>query len=151
MRLRPWLRPGIGVKRWVLVAFVGLVLLALAGAFALRAFYRDIDVGGPLQSVVSALTLQFLPYAARGAILVVIGGAVFAFGAWKNVSLLVEPFLAGDRDQPLVEVIYQKRFLARGPRIVAIGGGTGLSTLLRGLKEHTSNITAIVAVTDDGG
>ena len=151
MSLRPWLRPGIGIKRWVLVAFVGLVLLALAGAFALRAFYRDIEVGGPLQSVISALTLQSLPYAARGAILVVIGGVIFAFGAWKVVVLLVEPFLAGDRDQPLVEVIYQKRFLARGPRIVAIGGGTGLSTLLRGLKEHTSNITAIVSVTDDGG
>jgi uncharacterized cofD-like protein len=50
-----------------------------------------------------------------------------------------------------VEVIYQKRFLARGPRIVAIGGGTGLSTLLRGLKEHTSNLTAVVTVADDGG
>src|SRR5439155_18371574 len=56
-----------------------------------------------------------------------------------------------DADQPLVELIYQKRFLARGPRIVAIGGGTGLSILLRGLKEHTSNLTAIVTVADDGG
>jgi uncharacterized cofD-like protein len=54
-------------------------------------------------------------------------------------------------DQPLVEVIYQKRFLARGPRVVAIGGGTGLSSLLRGMKEHTSNLTAIVTVADDGG
>ena len=61
------------------------------------------------------------------------------------------PFRGGEGDQPLVEVIYQKRFLARGPRIVAIGGGTGLSTLLRGLKEHTSNLTAIVTVADDGG
>ena len=51
----------------------------------------------------------------------------------------------------MVEVIYQKRFLARGPRVVAIGGGTGLSTLLRGLKEHTSNLTAVVTVADDGG
>ncbi len=151
MSLRPWLRPGIGVKRWILLAFVGLVLLALAGAFALRAFYRDVEVGGPLQSVVSIVTLQFLPYAARGAILVVAGGAIFAFASWRLLAVLVGPFLAHDRDQPLVEVIYQKRFLARGPRVVAIGGGTGLSTLLRGLKEHTSNITAIVAVTDDGG
>ena len=64
---------------------------------------------------------------------------------------LVDPFALWDRDQPMVEVIYQKRFLARGPRIVAIGGGTGLSTLLRGLKEHTSNLTAVVTVADDGG
>ena len=64
---------------------------------------------------------------------------------------LVDPFALWDRDQPMVEVIYQKRFLARGPRIVAIGGGTGLSALLRGLKEHTSNLTAVVTVADDGG
>ena len=59
--------------------------------------------------------------------------------------------LRPDEETPLADVIYQKRFLARGPRIVAIGGGTGLSTLLRGLKEHTSNLTAIVTVADDGG
>jgi uncharacterized cofD-like protein len=63
----------------------------------------------------------------------------------------MDPFSPWDRDQPLVEVIYQKRFLARGPRIVAVGGGTGLSSLLRGLKEHSSNLTAVVTVADDGG
>ena len=76
---------------------------------------------------------------------------MFLFGAYRLVRALVDPFVLWDRDQPMVEVIYQKRFLARGPRIVAIGGGTGLSTLLRGLKEHTSNLTAVVTVADDGG
>ena len=151
MNLRPWLRPGIGVKRWVLVAFLGLVLLALAGALGLRQFYRDIEVGGPLQSVVSVISLQFLSYGVRGAILLALGACVFLYGAWRLLKVLVGPFLADERAQPLVEVIYQKRFLSRGPRIVAIGGGTGLSTLLRGLKEHTANITAIVSVADDGG
>ncbi len=151
MNLTPWLRPGIGVKRWLAVVFVGLLLLALAGALALRQVYRDIEVGGPLQSVVSVLTLQFLPYAVRGAVLLVAGGALFVFGAWRLIGVLVGPFLSADRNLPLVEVIYQKRFLSKGPRIVAIGGGTGLSTLLRGLKEHTANITAIVSVADDGG
>ncbi len=61
------------------------------------------------------------------------------------------PYRSDGDDQPLVEVIYQKRFLARGPKIAALGGGHGLSTLLRGLKEHTSNLTAIVTVADDGG
>ena len=65
--------------------------------------------------------------------------------------MLTDPLRARDPEQPLVELIYQKRFLRAGPRIVAIGGGTGLSTLLRGLKEHTSNLTAIVTVADDGG
>lgn len=50
-----------------------------------------------------------------------------------------------------VKEIYKERQLSRGPKIVAIGGGTGLSILLRGLKEYTSNITAIVTVADDGG
>ncbi|MEO8572263.1 MAG: gluconeogenesis factor YvcK family protein, partial [Chloroflexota bacterium] len=72
-------------------------------------------------------------------------------GAYRMAHVLTDPLRAPDPEQPLVELIYQKRFLARGPRIVAIGGGTGLATLLRGLKEHTSNLTAIVTVADDGG
>ena len=77
--------------------------------------------------------------------------SLFGYGAYRLIRALVDPFEAWDGEQPMVEVIYQKRFLARGPRVVAIGGGTGLSTLLRGLKEHTSNLTAVVTVADDGG
>jgi len=62
---------------------------------------------------------------------------------------VVSPFVR--RGDSVMEVLYTKRYLARGPRIVAIGGGTGLSTLLRGLKGYSANITAIVAVADDGG
>jgi uncharacterized cofD-like protein len=151
MNLRPWLRPGIGVKRWLLLAFVGLIALALAGALLLRAIYRDVEVDGPLQAVVYVLTLQFLPYEVRGIVLVLVGAACFGYGSWRLLRALTDPFRPSDSEQPFVEVIYQKRFLARGPRIVAIGGGTGLSTLLRGLKEHTSNLTAVVTVADDGG
>ena len=74
-----------------------------------------------------------------------------ALGAIRVIRVFMGPFRSADGDQPLVELIYQRRFLARGPRIVAIGGGTGLSMLLRGLKEHTSNLTAVVTVADDGG
>ena len=150
-RLRRWLTPGIGIKRWLGLVFVGEFCLALAGAFLLRQFYRDVDVSGPGQAVVSGLTLQFLPYWLRGLLLAAVGLALFLYGSWRGVSVLMEPFLPVSPDQPLVEVIYQKRFLARGPRVVAIGGGTGLSTLLRGLKEYTGNITAVVTVADDGG
>jgi uncharacterized cofD-like protein len=62
---------------------------------------------------------------------------------------LVSPFVG--RGDSVMEVLYTKRYLARGPRIVALGGGTGLSTLLRGLKAYSANITAVVAVADDGG
>lgn len=150
MNLRAWLRPGLGVKRWLLVVFIGELGLALAGALALRQVYRDVSVDGPLQAAISVVTLQFLPYAARAVILGVAGVGLFLAGSLLLIRALMDPYRNGG-DQPLVQVIYQKRFLARGPRVVAIGGGTGLSTLLRGLKEHTSNITAIVTVADDGG
>ena len=149
--LRRWLTPGIGIKRWLIVVFLGELGLAFGLAFVLRQVYRDVELGEPAQSIVSAVTLQFLPYWLRAVILASVGVAIFAFAAWKVVRVLTDPYRSDDEDRPLVEVIYQKRFLARGPRIVALGGGTGLSTLLRGLKEHTSNLTAVVTVADDGG
>lgn len=149
--LRRWLTPGIGLKRWLLVVFVGELFLALAGALLLRQVYREYDLSGPGQSVLYVATLQFLPYWLRGAIVGVAGVGLFVYGSWRAIRVLMGPFLNSEGDQPLVEVIYQKRFLSRGPKIVVIGGGTGLSTLLRGIKEHTSNITAVVTVADDGG
>ena len=154
VNLRRWLTPGIGIKRWLLVTFAGLLLLALAGAHVVRQATRDVQPGGVAQIVIDALTLQFLPYALRGLLVGLLGGLLVVLGAVRVIRAFTEPFrpaAGADADQPLVEVIYQKRFLARGPRIVAIGGGTGLSTLLRGLKEHSSNITAVVTVADDGG
>jgi uncharacterized cofD-like protein len=140
----------MGVKRWLLVVFLGLLVLAVAGAQFLRQTTRDLEPGGLAGTIVDLVTLQFLPFAVRALIAAVVGVGLVAFGGIRVLRAVTEP-LRADEDQPLVEVIYQKRFLARGPRIVAIGGGTGLSTLLRGLKEHTSNLTAIVTVADDGG
>jgi len=151
VNLRRWLTIGIGVKRWLLVAFVGLVVLALGLAHLLRQLTVSLSPGDPIGELVNALTFQFLPYQLRGVLLGGAGVVLFLLGSYRLVRALVDPFALWDRDQPMVEVIYQKRFLARGPRIVAIGGGTGLSTLLRGLKEHTSNLTAVVTVADDGG
>jgi uncharacterized cofD-like protein len=151
MNLRRWLTPGIGVKRWLLVAFAGLLLIAVGVAHVLRQVTADLDPNGPGAALVDAVTLQWLPYELRGLIAGALGVTLFVVGAYRLIRALVDPFDAWDGDQPMVEVIYQKRFLARGPRIVAIGGGTGLSTLLRGLKEHTSNLTAVVTVADDGG
>jgi uncharacterized cofD-like protein len=150
MHLRRWLTPGIGVKRWLLVAFIGLLLLAVAGAHFIRQVTRDVEPGSTTGVLVDFITLQFLPYALRGLLVGLVGVALIAIGFVGVARALIGPLWSSDT-QPLVEVIYQKRFLARGPKIVAIGGGTGLSTLLRGLKEHTSNLTAVVTVADDGG
>ena len=82
--------------------------------------------------------------------LVGVGLLLFGYGSYRVVRVLLGPFTES-ADEPLVDLVWRKRLLARGPRIVAIGGGTGLSTLLRGLKERTANLTAIVSVADDGG
>jgi uncharacterized cofD-like protein len=149
-QLRRWLTPGIGVKRWVVLVFGGLLLLALGVAHLVRQASRDLQPGGFAQLVLDAVTLQFLPYPLRGLVVGAVGLALVVVGAVGVARALTDPFRTAEGG-PLVELIYQKRFLARGPRIVAIGGGTGLSTLLRGLKEHTSNLTAVVAMADDGG
>jgi uncharacterized cofD-like protein len=151
VNLRRWLAPGIGIKRWLVVLFAGLLLLALAFAHFLRQVTHDLAPGAATGTVIDLLTLQFLPLAYRGLVVGSAGAVLLAIGAYRTIKALMGPFQKADGDQPLVELIYQKRFLARGPRIVAIGGGTGLSILLRGLKEHTSNLTAIVTVADDGG
>jgi len=149
--LRRWLTPGIGIKRWLATVFVGLLLLAIAVAYVLRAISRDLEPGDTAGAFIDVLTLQFLPFGVRALMAGGAGLTLFALGSYKTIRVITDPLRTADPDQPLVELIYQKRFLARGPRIVAIGGGTGLSTLLRGLKEHTSNLTAIVTVADDGG
>ena len=151
MNLRRWLTPGIGVKRWLLVVFAGLLLLALGVAHTLRQLQRELEVGGVVGAAIDLVTLQFLPFPIRGLAVALVGGALVAIGAIQVIRVVTDPLRGAGGDQPLVELIYQKRFLARGPRIVAIGGGTGLSALLRGLKEHTSNLTAVVTVADDGG
>lgn len=151
MNLRRWMTVGIGVKRWLLVAFLGLLVFAIGIAHVIRQVMVGMEPGDPVMTVIDLVTLQFLPYQLRGFMAGTVGLALFLYGAYRLVRALVDPFALWDRDQPMVEVIYQKRFLARGPRIVAIGGGTGLSALLRGLKEHTSNLTAVVTVADDGG
>ena len=151
MNLRRWLTVGIGVKRWLLVTFLGLLVLAVGVAHVLRQVTSNLEPGTPAMDAIDLITLQALPYQVRGLAAALVGVGLFGFGAYRLVRNLVDPFALWDRDQPMVEVIYQKRFLARGPRVVALGGGTGLSTLLRGLKEHTSNLTAVVTVADDGG
>ena len=150
-QLRHWLEPGIGVKRWLLLVFVGLLLLALGVAHMIRQASGDLEPGSLAQTIVDTVTLQFLPFPLRGIVAAAAGILLVGIGAWRLILALTSPLRAEEDPAPLVEVIYQKRFLARGPKIVAIGGGTGLSTLLRGLKEHTSNLTAIVTVADDGG
>jgi uncharacterized cofD-like protein len=133
------------LKRWLLLLFTGITILGLGTAILLIDFYRNL----PDDSVIFVITGAGLDRPIR-AILVAAGGVILTvIGVWGLMRSVVSPFV--QRGDSVMEVLYTKRYLARGPRIVAIGGGTGLSTLLRGLKGYSANITAIVAVADDGG
>jgi uncharacterized cofD-like protein len=125
-----WLYPGMWVKRWILLSVFGIIMISMGFVVMLLE-----------QNPKSKL------YAT---IIILIGIVTVVTGIKRIIKSFVTVFLP-EREGELVDRIYLKRVLERGPRITVIGGGTGLSTMLHGLKEYTSNITAIVTVADDGG
>ncbi len=145
-----WLYPGLGVKRWLVLLVTGLLLLSIGVSYFYVEVYRAVEFPRQVSPIAYTLTLQFLPHWLRGLLLGGSGIACVAFAVLHLSKSLVSAFFQSDRES-IVDVIYRRRMRRRGPNIVAIGGGTGLSTLLRGLKERTDNITAIVTVADDGG
>ena len=145
-----WLYPGLGVKRWLVLLAIGLFSLSLGVSFFYVQIYRAVELPGAISPAAYALTLQFLPHWARGLLLGTLGLACVALAVLQLSRSLVSVFFESDQES-IVDVIYRQRIRRRGPKIVAIGGGTGLSTLLRGLKGRTDNLTAIVTVADDGG
>ena len=143
---RKWLVPGLGVKRWLVLLLFGITLLALGVAYLLVNFYREQAV----PPVFYYITLQFIPRLARAALVGAFGVGAVVLALVQLSRSLLAPFVRPG-SEPVVETVYRHRQRERGTKVAAIGGGTGLSTLLRGLKEFTSNITAIVTVADDGG
>ena len=143
-----WLRPGLLVKRWLVVTFVGTVLVVLGLSISLRLT----PVNSLLQLVERFLrTLAtIIPSHISGPLAIVTGIGLIIWSQTRSLGSLSEA-LRPDGDQALVDVLIAQRQRNRGPKIVALGGGTGLSRLLRGLKHYSSNITAIVTVADDGG
>lgn len=148
-RLYHWMTPGIRIKRW-------LVLLALAatlGAFGLLAFVWMGPLRGAISSAVYHLQAWLPPAVSLpwllGLSLLVWALLLGGFAIMQMNHTLVRA--AGMEPQRLAEEISVRHTLSQGPRIVAVGGGTGLSNLLRGLKQHSSNLTAVVTVADDGG
>lgn len=140
-----WLYVGIGVKRWLVVLAAGITFLSLGAAYILVELYRE----QPFPDFVYYVTLQFFPRAVRAVVFALFGTGVVAFALYKlNDSLLSGVNL---RPPSLVENLYRKRLRQHGVKIVCIGGGTGMSTLLRGLKNYSDNLTAIITVADDGG
>lgn len=147
---RLWLTPGMGVKRHVSLAVVGTLLLVIGViAGVLWAFNdRRVELSVPIEVALVSDTWE--RYGGWFAFALIAIGAVIAIMAVARLNRsLLSNIMA--RPQEMAQMLHRRVMLGRGPRIVILGGGTGTSNLLRGLREHTSNLTAVVAVSDDGG
>src|SRR5262249_34997725 len=133
------LRPVLEHKRCVLLLSISILIPDAALASFLKTAYKILTLPG----VFYYITLQPQPYWLRGLVFTLFGAGLLSFSIVQLQRSVLGPFLPGG-DRSVAEVIYSFRTRSRGPRVVAIGGGTGMSTLLRGLKEYTANLAAIV-------
>ena len=145
-RTRVLLRPGLGLKRWLGLLAISALLFGLGVGFSMA-----VSISPRILPLLRDLTLGDLSPMMRGSIFMVAGvalGVTAVYHIYRWVALGVSR-RRGNMD--ILTAVDTHQHLRRGPSIVAIGGGTGVSTLLRGLKQVTSNLTAIVTIADDGG
>ena len=138
MRSLKWFQIVFRFKKWLIGGVLGILLLVAS----LLILLKDVAIG-PLQWGISLLLAVFGIYG----ILVCFRKIFIKFVSVYSNGILRRPSNVSE----IGDIIYRRKVLSSGPRIVTIGGGTGTSTMLRGLKAYTSNITAIITVADDGG
>jgi uncharacterized cofD-like protein len=143
-----WLVPGLGVKRWIIVALLGTTLLGVGLGVLLLEIYRTAPDTWWLP-ILSIVSLRALSRPLRVLIFGGIGIGLVLLGIWGINHSLLAPYRRSGK--PVLDELTDHRRKERGPRIVTIGGGHGLSALLRGIKAYSYNITAVVTVADDGG
>ncbi len=134
-----WFTPGIGVKRWLLLLLAGIGLIALGLALGILKLI-DHDLAAALSTLGWLETIFVL----------LIGASMIALALTRLSNNILAPYRRHQHG-PVADVIYAHTIRHKGPKVVAIGGGTGLPSTLRGIKTFTSNITAVVTVADDGG
>ncbi len=143
-----WLTPGLSVKRWLVVNIIGILLtnIGLASFLPLNLVISLITFIGGLSTIITNLVPSYVC-----SLLITLLGLCLVFFGQNRVIKSITEVIKPQGNQRLVDILLSRRRLHRGAKIVAIGGGTGLSSLLRGLKHYTNNLTAIVTVADDGG
>ena len=137
--------PGLSLKRWLALGAIGLAAVAIGIVFALK-----LSLGPGFHSFIGVLSLRDAPPTVRGGVFIAIGAAAAGAATIGLVASLATVWLR-KKQWKFLDSLYVERVLSGGPKVVAIGGGSGLPNLLRGLKHYTSNITALVTVADDGG
>ena len=138
-----WLIPGLNVKRWLFLIFLGSALMVLGCLIIcdIRPIYQIMEF---IRKAALILPTEII------AVFTIFIGAIVFFSGWKRTTLSIMD-LDSSKSNNLLEKLYRRSKLNKGAKVVAIGGGTGLSMLLRGIKKYTNNITAVVTVGDDGG
>ncbi|HEX3467475.1 MAG TPA: YvcK family protein [Candidatus Elarobacter sp.] len=144
LNLARWLMPGLGVKRWLLLAVVGATLFVNG----VSRYLTDEGTTLRVNEFVDWLVADFFPPGYLSWTFMIVGALLVALGIWRWLNAIVSA-VAPSRTN-VIDAIRERR-LDRGYKIVVVGGGTGLSTMLRGLKKITTNVTAVVTVSDDGG
>ena len=145
-----WLYPGMRVKRWLGTMGVGIAMVAV-GVYLAVGLHIAETVNEATRWILDRSRINVAPLSAALGIVMIAAGLLLVLYAIQRIVRSVTDVVAPYRKEGISELVYRQRALSHGQRIVVIGGGTGLSTLLRGLKRYTSNLTAIVTVTDDGG
>jgi uncharacterized cofD-like protein len=143
-----WLYPGMKIKRWLILVLGGLLLAVLGGDLLMEGRLLG-EITAPVHRLETMIFGGEHPRTC-GSIVVLLGFSIMAAGLLK-VFHSIAGALDPEKEDRAADIIYARHSLKRGPKIVVVGGGTGISVLLRGLKEYTSNLTAIVTVADDGG
>lgn len=131
MKLLKWFYPGMKIKRWIALAMFGVIMLSY--------------------TLVVIITDENGKMSGRSAIIFLLAIMVIIIGVKRIINSLITIFLPQSAGRELVDIVYNRRQLEKGYRIVVIGGGSGLSVILHGLKEYTNNLTAVVTVADEGG
>ncbi|HWQ42052.1 MAG TPA: gluconeogenesis factor YvcK family protein [Desulfosporosinus sp.] len=149
-RYLKWLYPNLKVKRWFCLAMFGIFLFATGFAVmndGVALGYAELQFREVIYGLTGSTQHTAVP---TGAFISVLGIFAIILGFKRMLYSIISAVLP-DNEGRIVDVVYAHHHLSRGPKIVVVGGGTGLSALLRGLKQYTCNLTAIVTVADDGG
>lgn len=145
--LNKWLYPGIKIKRWLILFILSFIVMFVGFSGIIGGFFNFIKIEKiNFDNFFYRLhKLKFIDY------LLFLLGFIGMFLAIRRTYFSILAIFGPHREREFINIAYQKAKLKRGPKIVAIGGGTGMPNVLRGLKQYTSNLSAIVTVADDGG
>jgi hypothetical protein len=146
--INKWLYPGIRIKRWVFLLVLSVVVMTVGFTGLFGGIFKNVKIKTRINVDSFFYKMQRLKAMDYIFIVLGVGGVIFAV---RRTYFSVLTIYAPNREMEFFNLAYQRAKLKRGPKVTAIGGGTGMPNVLRGMKQYTSNLSAVVTVADDGG